>query len=58
VNFTDFTVSGFAFRFRHNGSYTLRYRLRDKSTPVRLMTDHCHKEIACGSQTAVERHLT
>ncbi len=35
----------------------LRNRLRDISTPVRLMTNYSHKKIAGSSHTAVQYHL-
>ncbi len=38
VHFTDFAVSSLIFGLCNNGSNTLRYRLRDITTPVRLMT--------------------
>jgi len=58
VHFTDFTVGCFIFRLSNNGSNTLRNRLRDISTPVRLMTHYSHKKIARGRYAAVQRHLS
>ena len=57
MDLTDFAVRRFAFRFGDDGSYTLRYRLRDIPTPVRLMTDHRHKEIPRRRHAAVQGHL-
>lgn len=57
MHFTDLTVFSFALRFSNNGSHTLRYRLRDITTPVRLMTLYRDKEIAGSSHPAVQRHL-
>ncbi|MNP05197.1 hypothetical protein D3C76_971430 [compost metagenome] len=58
MHFTDFTIGCFIFCLSNNGSYTLRYRLRDITTPVRLMTDYRYKKIARCSHTAVEYHLS
>ncbi|VGP01858.1 hypothetical protein SB00610_00658 [Klebsiella quasipneumoniae subsp. similipneumoniae] len=58
MHFTDLTVFSFALGFSNNGSHTLRYRLRDITTPVRLMTLYRDKEIAGSSHPAVQRHLS
>ncbi|MNL31999.1 hypothetical protein D3C87_1538210 [compost metagenome] len=58
VHFADFTVGCVIFCLSNNGSYTLRNRLRDISTPVRLMTDYRNEKIARRSHTAVEYHLS
>ena len=58
VHFTDLTVGCLIFGLSNNGSNTLRNRLRDITTPVRLMTDHRHKKIARSRNAAVQYHLS